>query len=154
MIDMTSPLITEFVKDHQQFSRLLYQVSKLLDEGKIEQARVRARELDALAGSHIAYEEQELYPRLEQLGVKSVTQAALLHEHADALKALKMLIHSEELDSQQLEEVKRGFRDALDHAEHCGSLISLMTQLDEQEQANSLSVLKKLRITGSTWTKP
>ena len=67
MLDTKTPLIAEFLKDHQQFSRLLYQISNLLQEGNVELARERAKDLDALAGPHIAYEEAELYPRLAEM---------------------------------------------------------------------------------------
>ena len=70
MLDIRTPLIAEFLKDHQQFSRLLYEISKLLKENDIEKARQRAQELDEMSGAHIAYEEAELGFRLTSRGWK------------------------------------------------------------------------------------
>ena len=153
MLDTKAPLIAEFLKDHQQFSRLLYQISKLLEEGDIETARQRAKDLDVLAGPHIAYEEAELYPRLAQMGEKSVTEEMLVGQHHDALDAVRGLMNESPLDEAAVESIKIGFQGALSHAEHCGSLISLMTRLDQQEQSVSLEKLKQLREEGKKWTE-
>ena len=153
MLDTKSPLISEFLKDHQQFSRLLYEISRLLSDGKVEDAKKRARELNEMAGPHIAYEETELYPRLALLGERSVTEEMLVDQHHEALDAVRILIDEQEIDESRLEEVKQGFAGALSHAEHCGSLISLMSRLNPEQQAESLLELKRLRDEGSKWTE-
>ena len=153
MLDTTAPLIAEFLKDHQQFSRLLYQISKLLEEGKIDLARERAKDLNVLAGPHIAYEEAELYPRLAKMGEKTVTKEMLIGQHHDALDAVRALMDEPPLDEAAVESIKTGFQGALSHAEHCGSLISLMTQLNQQEQSSSLEALKRFREEGKKWTE-
>ena len=153
MLDLKDPLIAEFVKDHQQFSRLLYEISKLLEEDKIEAARTRAKELDSIAGSHIAYEEAELYSRLSQLGEKSVSKESLVKEHHEVLDSLKILLFHPHPDETELRGVKSGFRAALAHAEHCGSLISLMSRLNEQQRSESLKTLYRLRAEHRKWTE-
>ncbi len=153
MLDTKTPLIAEFLKDHQQFSRLLYQISNLLQEGNVELARERAKDLDALAGPHIAYEEAELYPRLAEMGEISVTEEKLVGQHHDALDAVRALINAEAPDDKSLEAIQAGFQGALAHAEHCGSLISLLSRLDPQAQSASLEKLKKLRDEGTKWTE-
>lgn len=153
MLDTKTPLIAEFLKDHQQFSRLLYQISKLLQEGKIDLARERARDLDRIAGPHIAYEEAELYPRLSELGAKGVSEKMLVNQHHEALNAVRALIDAESPDKQSLEAIQTGFQGALAHAEHCGSLISLLNGLDENAQAASLETLKTFREGGKKWTE-
>ncbi len=153
MLNTEQPLIAEFLKDHQQFSRLLYEISKLLNENKIQQARQRAAELDTVAGPHIAYEEAELYSRLAKLGEKSVTEEMLVDEHHRMLDALRALLESSSPDQATIEEIKSGFQTALSHAEHCGSLISLMSRLDEKQQTESLKKLEQLRELGKKWTE-
>ena len=153
MLDLKAPLIAEFIKDHQQFSRLMYEISKLLDDGKIEQARARGEELDAVAGPHIAYEEAELYSRLIELGVESVTKQQLVEEHREVVDALRLLLEVPAPDESKLESIKQGFRSGLAHAEHCGSLISLMSRLDEQQRSESLKILIHLREQGGKWTE-
>lgn len=148
-----SQLIAEFLKDHQQFSRLLYQIQKLLESGEIEKAKQRARELDQLAGPHIQFEERELYPRLSVLGARNVTEEMLVHQHHDALDALQQLIDLQEEEPESISQIKSGFEGALRHAEHCGSLISLMTLLDDNEQTQALQTLLDLRVNGKRWTE-
>lgn len=153
MFDTKSKLITEFLKDHQQFSRLLFEIEKLLGNGEIEKARERAIELNQLAGPHIAYEEAELYPRLAALGETKVTEDHLVNEHHDSLDALRLLTEQDDVSSKQAEQARVGFQHALKHAEHCGSLISLMLALDESEQAESLVELERFRDEGKLWTE-
>ncbi len=152
MLDTGTPLIAEFLKDHQQFSRLIYEIAKLLDADKIAEARCRAEELDVVAGPHIAYEEAELYSRLVGLGETSITEEMLVDEHRSMLAALRLLLEEPDLVGETLESVKAGFKSALAHAEHCGSLISLMSRLSEVEQAASLVQLIQLRTQGKKWT--
>lgn len=131
----------------------MYEIAKLLDDQEIEQARVRAKELDAVAGPHIAYEESELYSRLGELGVKSVTKQQLVDEHREVLDALRMLLNNPAPDGKMVESIKAGFRSGLTHAEHCGSLMSLMGRLDEQQRSESLKRLIHLREHGRNWTE-
>lgn len=153
MLDTQQPLIAEFLKDHQHFSRLLYEIEKLLGKNRVAEARLRALDLDAMAGAHIAYEESELYPRLAGLGNKSSTENRLLDQHHEVLDALRMLINEPKPDEVTLAAIQRGFQTGLSHAEHCGSLISLMTQLDDETQMLSLKELQRLRNEGRKWTE-
>lgn len=152
MLDTKNPLIAEFLKDHQQFSRLIYEISNLLKANKIEKARERAKELDAVAGPHIAYEEAELYPRLAGLGEKATSEEMLVGQHHEAIDALRDLLNIPTPSEEQLKSIKAGFQDSLTHAEHCGSLISLLTQLEASEQTESLEVLRDFRKQGKNWT--
>ena len=152
MLDTKTPLIAEFLKDHQQFSRLLYEISNLLDANKIEQARGRAIELNTVAGPHIAYEEAELYPRLAALGEKSTSEEMLVDQHEDVLDSLRGLLENPTPTGELLESIKAGFRGGLTHAEHCGTLISFLTELEKDEQAESLKILLAYREDGKNWT--
>ncbi len=152
MLDTQNPLVVEFLHDHQQMSRLLYSITQLLKADKVEQAREQARELNELAGPHIAYEECELYPRLAQLGEKRVSKELLVGQHHEVVDALEQLLKGNSFDEQSLKEIIDGFQTGLNHAEHCGSLISLMCRLDEQQQQESLEKLLQLRNEGKKWT--
>lgn len=153
MLDTKTPLIAEFLKDHQQFSRLLYEISKLLSDHNLAKARLRGEELDVVAGPHIAYEEAELYPRLAALGEHRVTEQQLVDEHAHMCDALRTLLTDESPDDRALGSIRAGFEDALAHAEHCGTLISLMAGLDKQQQSESLARMLELRAAGQKWTE-
>ncbi len=153
MLDTKTPLIAEFLKDHQQFSRLLYEISKLVADQNLTQARQRGHELDTVAGPHIAYEEAELYPRLAAFGEKRVTEDRLKGEHRQMCEALRSLLNDETPDNESCQSIQSGFQTALSHAEHCGTLISLMSRLDEKEQADSLAKLLEFRREGQKWTE-
>lgn len=148
-----SPLIVEFLIDHQQFSRLLYQIRKLLADRDVEKAKDLAVKLDRLAGPHIAFEEMELYPRLAQLGEQHVTEELLIGQHHEALNALRELLQFEGDDMSSIRQMEAGFADALEHAEHCGSLISLMLHLSDNDKDEALAALKRLRKEGPPWTQ-
>jgi len=152
VLNTNSPLITEFLKDHQQFSRLLLEISKLLDQNNLEKARQRAKELNALAGPHIAFEEAELYSRLIEMGERSITEAELVDQHHSMRDALSELLENPAPDAATIASIKSGFRDALTHAEHCGTLISLVSRLDDEQQAKSLESLLRFRQQGTRWT--
>ena len=102
MLDTQSPLISEFLKDHQQFSRLMLEIKKLLDTNNIEQARTRAVELDELAGGHIAYEEAELYPRLAELTKQAVSEKLLVNQHHQVLDGIRLLVGKAELSADDI----------------------------------------------------
>jgi hypothetical protein len=153
LLNTNSPLIAEFLKDHQQFSRLLLEVSKLLDSNNLEKARQRAEELNKLAGPHIAFEEAELYSRLIAMGERSISKAELVDQHHEIRDALRQLLENHAPDADTVESIKSGFRDGVIHAEHCGTLISLVSRLDEDEQAKSLESLLRFRQQGTPWTE-
>ena len=67
--------------------------------------------------------------------------------------ALRLLLENPAPDDSELESIKQGFRSGLAHAEHCGSLISLMSRLDEQQRSESLKLLVHLREQGGKWTE-
>ena len=153
MLDTQTPLIAEFLKDHQQFSRLLYEISKLLEADELDKARQRAEELNVVAGPHIAYEESELYPRLPGFGERTVTPDQLTGEHHQVLHAVRQLVEKQEFTGEELRSIKAAFQAALRHAEHCGTLITLMARLDESAQRESLAKLIEFRDQGKKWTE-
>ena len=153
MLDTRVPLIAEFLKDHQQFMKLMFAVRNLLKDGRFDEARQLAVELDSIAGPHIAFEEQQLYMMLVELGETSVTSDELIGEHHVVLNALRQLLRSESEDKADLQSIIDGFDSGLRHAEHCGSMVSLLTQLDDHRQEECLAELVGLRDLGGNWTE-
>jgi hypothetical protein len=43
------------------------------------------------------------------------------------------------------------FKEGLEHAEHCGTLISQLASLDAAAQAKALGELQQLRASGLSW---
>ena len=131
----------------------MLEIKKLLDTNNIEQARTRAVELDELAGGHIAYEEAELYPRLAELTKQAVSEKLLVNQHHQVLDGIRLLVGKAELSADDIAKARSAFDVGIGHAEHCGSLISLMTTLDKDEQDASLAELLRLRKAGTKWSK-
>jgi hypothetical protein len=148
-----SAVVEAFLVDHKKFMRLLRDVSVALEEGDTELARQLARELDHVAGPHIAFEERVLYPALDVAIADRSFVRTLFQEHEQIVQALARLLDTQQLDARAVDELKSAFRAGLAHAEHCGTLISRLSALDEAEQREALDKLTRLRTSGLTWTK-
>lgn len=146
------PLVRAFLDDHQKMSKLMLHTLVSLEEGNIEAAIQSAKALDEVGGPHIAYEEAELYPRISGEKLISATTREMYDEHREAVTALKTLLDSPNPDEATKHEIMVGLRTGIHHAEHCGSLVSLLAALPEPEKNESLTKLLALRKQGQKWT--
>ncbi len=152
-----SPLVREFLTDHQLMSKLLTETVAHLEKKNDAAALASAIRLDKVAGPHIAYEESELYPRISGEKLMSDTTRAMYDEHREAALALKRLLDSSStngpLQEAQRQQIIAGLKTGITHAEHCGSLISLLDALPAPEQEESLANLLEYRERGRSWTE-
>ena len=146
------PLVREFLADHKKMSQLMLHTLVSLEEGNIEAAVQSAKKLDEVGGPHIAYEEAELYPRISGEKLISATTRAMYDEHREAVIAVKRLLDNPDPDEQARKEIMAGLRTGIHHAEHCGSLVSLLAALPRPEQEESLAKLLDYREQGRKWT--
>lgn len=146
------PLVREFLDDHRKMSQLMLHVVVSLEIGNLDEATAAAEKLDQIAGPHIAFEETELYPRISGEKLISDTTRQLCDEHREALMALKALLEDPQPDEEQLAKILGGLKTGVRHAEHCGSMVSLLAALPEPEQSDSLARLLELRREGKPWT--
>lgn len=146
------PLVREFLADHQQMSQLLLHTLVSLEEDDVVAAVASADALDRVAGPHIAYEESELYPRISGEKLISETTAVMYAEHREAVLAVKKLLDNPRPNETTKLEIIEGLRTGVRHAEHCGSLVSLLAALPEPEQEASLQKLFEFRKGGRPWT--
>ena len=146
------PLVREFLADHQKMSKLMLHTLVSLEEGNIDAAIVAAKALDEVGGAHIAYEEAELYPRISGEKMVSATTRSLYDEHRQAVTALKQLLDNPNPNESTKQEIIAGLRTGVHHAEHCGSLVSLLAALPTPEQDESLTKLLDFRKQGRKWT--
>jgi len=146
------PLVREFLADHQKMSKLLLHTLVSLEEGDIGAAIESAKSLNEVGGPHIAYEEAELYPRISGEKLITETTRKMYDEHREAVTALKKLLDNPKPDEATRKVIARGLRAAVHHAEHCGSLISLLAALPGPEQNESLTKLLAYRKQGRKWT--
>lgn len=140
----------EFAKDHQVLTRGLARVLDAVEEGDLDRARALADELDREAGPHIRFEEEVYYPRLRsRLGEDFVEQ--LYGEHDEGQEAIRSLLRSE--GPLQPDEVAHHLRTALEHALSCGTLLSHLEGLSDEEREKMVEQLRELREQSVRWTE-
>lgn len=155
MVERLSELGEAFVEDHQHLTRGLNNILKALHRSDLQKAAQMAGELDIVAGPHIQFEEEVLYAVVAKAeGEEFVNK--LYHEHQLGKDALKILVQSQEGKSnvaQQLTPLIENLEVALDHVLSCGTLLSHLTNLDEQTQEEMLKKLQECRNQKKRWTK-
>ena len=145
-----TPLVREYLEDHQRTAHLFYQVLVALDEGEWRRAQELVKELNRVVGPLIAYEELELYPRLST----SQNSQQLSDDHRQVAQVLQVVLEHESLEGEDEQLVMEGLRVGLDHAEQCGALVGSLAALTESEQVKSLEVLRDLKRRGQCWVEP
>ena len=146
------PLLREFLTDHEKMSQLMLHAVVSLEEGDLDAARQSAKALNKVAGPHIAYEESELYPRISGESLISTTTREMYDEHRAVATARKLLLENPIPDQSTLDRILEGPRAGIHHAEHCGSLVTLLAALPKPEQDESLKKLLAYREQGRMWT--
>lgn len=148
-------LTTAFLDDHQHLTRGFDQLHKMLQADRLEEASRLADELDRVAGPHIQFEEEELYPELARVRGNSYA-ARLYQEHQSGLhviQVLKDLPVGRSLDPETKEKLLAESSEALDHAISCGTLLSHLTTLPVDLQERIFDRLVELREEGRRWSE-
>lgn len=143
----------EFVVDHTQTTRALNDLKSALETDDLRLIKATAKDLDQIAGPHIAFEELWLYPMVaKSRGADFAEQ--LLGEHGQVHQALTEILSpdtvsiSDDQRSTWQNEVQTG----LDHVVTCGTLLSHLSELKDSEQQQMLARLKDLRNQNILWT--
>jgi hypothetical protein len=144
-----------FLEDHRHLTRGLSNILQALRDDHLEEAIRIAEDLDRVAGPHMEFEEEILYPEVgKSRGSDYVSR--LYREHQVALEAVKALISSknqERLEPQLKEQLLQSLTTGLDHAISCGTLLSHVTSLDQKRQDEMLTRLLDLRRIGHRWSE-
>lgn len=155
MVVRLSELGEAFVEDHQHLTRGLNDILEALHRSDLQGAAQMAGELDIIAGPHIQFEEEVLYPVVaKECGQEFVNK--LYHEHQMGKDALKILVQYQEGKTdfaQKLTPLIENLEIALDHVLSCGTLLSHVTNLDEQTQEEMLKKLQKCHSQKKCWTE-
>lgn len=147
-------LETEFLADHKKMTRGFRDLIKALEAHDIPAAKELALKLDLAAGPHIEFEEHVLYPTVEEDRGQEYGET-LRQEHQVARSALRFVLeHDDELlrpedRARVIQQLRVGF----EHAVSCGSLLSHLTVLDPESQAQMLNTLKEYRERKLRWTE-
>jgi hypothetical protein len=134
---------------------LLHSLVKALENDQLDSARQFSKQLDQMAGSHIEFEETELYP-LVALREGEAYVEQLLDEHRQAQGALKRLVAMKDGETPartEYQEITDNLRVGLKHAGSCGTLVSCLTTLPEDRQQTIVRRLQELRATGRRWSE-
>ena len=149
----TSPLERAFVEDHRRLTRGFARLLEALQQEDDERAVQIADELDRQAGPHIEFEEHVLYPHVaETRGEQFVGR--LYREHRTAFEAVRFLLERREhpqLTPEERAKLKEQVQTGLEHAISCGTLLSHLTVLDADRQAELLKQLEAYRRRGHRW---
>lgn len=152
---MSVTLKDAFVEDHRTLTRGLSRLVELVEEGDYPEASRVARALDSSAGPHIEFEEHSFYPEVRK-SRGSEYVANLYDEHRSGLEAVRTLSRLEPGVTpapEAREWLLFHLRRALDHAVSCGTLLSHVTSLADDEQERLLSELERFRSLGHKWTE-
>jgi|GEM_PF-6914845 len=152
---MTTELGQAFIDDHRLMMQSLNRLLEALEANDLSTAAKVAHELDHVAGPHIRFEEKYLYPIVKEARGRKYAKR-LYEEHRIAWKTLQSLFQWEKdnrLDGQTQQELVENTNLALDHATSCGTLLSHLTTLPDDDQTRLLEKLRHLREEGICWTE-
>jgi hypothetical protein len=152
---MATTLKDAFIEDHQTLTRGLSRLLELVRQGEFDEASRAARELDRAAGPHIEFEENAFYPEVRKTRGEAYVDN-LVDEHHSGLEAVRSLSKLEPGDVPEAAERDRLVLDlerVLDHAVSCGTLLSHVTSLPEDEQERFLAELERYRELAHKWTE-
>ena len=145
----------EFVADHRNTSRGLKSLKDALEAEDDAAVLEAAQRLDRVAGPHIAFEEQWLYPLVEKSRGEEFRHH-MTGEHDEVVETLSEILACDGLScvsSARKSEWQRDLQTGLDHVVTCGTLLSHLTALDEAERTEMLRRLQDLRDEGVLWTE-
>ena len=145
----------EFIADHRETTRAIQSLKVALAAGDDVLMQEAAERLDHIAGPHIAFEEQWLYPLVAKSRGEDFHHH-LTGEHDEVVKALSEIRASDALgnvSAARRAEWQRNLQTGLNHVVTCGTLLSHLSVLDEMERDEMLQRLQDLRARGELWTE-
>ena len=147
-----SSLKEEFTRDHRKLTRGYLAIARALEKNELEKAKALADELDQVAGPHIEFEEEFLYPHVaEKRG--DPFAARLYDEHSEILEAIRELRQCTEMSIENQKLLSDGMQVGLQHAATCGTLLSHLSVLPGPVQTQLLEEYLRLKKTGKRWTQ-
>lgn len=142
----------EFTHDHRKLTRGYLAIAKALKNYDLAKAKLLADEMDRVAGPHIEFEEDFLYPRVAQNRGEPYA-AKLYDEHREILDAIQELLQCQELTSEKQQQLSEGMQSGLKHAATCGTLLGHLNALPSPEQTRLLKEYFRLKESAKRWTQ-
>ena len=144
-----------FIDDHQVMIRGYRDMLHALEQRDLAAAARLSAKVDAIAGPHIEFEEQYLYPAVKELRGDAYV-SRLYDEHNEVLSviaALQTLAEDVVPSDDEISGWKESLKAGLDHAAACGSLLSHLQALPDQQQRDYLDAIGRLRRQGRRWSE-
>lgn len=147
-------LQVEFAKDHRLLIRGYRQLIDLLNHKDYDAAAAAAVELNQLAGAHIEFEEQHLYPAV---GASRGDQylSRLYHEHDEFVSVIREICQcgksvrpTQKNTTEWIAQLKSG----IDHASACGNLLADIRSQPDARLTQWIHELHRLRALQRPWT--
>lgn len=144
----------EFVSDHQNATHALKSLILAVSAGDAVLSRQQAKELDAVAGPHIAFEEACLYPLVAQSRGKKY-EAQLRSEHHEVVNAVAEIRNADwsTVSPEQKQQWLQHLQVGMDHIVTCGTLLSHLTGLDDDTHRKLLDKLQQFKNDKVLWTE-
>lgn len=143
-----------FREDHARLGRGFFELSARLRENDVTAACAVAEQIDVSAGAHIAFEEEDFYPRLASLiGPRQVDR--MLQEHRAGLDVVGTLVRHDPrgpLDEATRRRLVVETAAMSDHIAECGELFGTLGRVRETEQLALLERLLEWRRRRPRWT--
>ncbi len=143
-----------FVDDHRIMTRGYVDLLDAVQSRDFALASQIAAQIDELAGPHIEFEEQCLYPEVTKIRGDAYT-SRLYDEHHEILRALvelKSLAPESTPDDSRVARWAEQIQHGLDHAAACGSLLSHLQAQSNRQQEQYLESLERFRNQGHRWS--
>ncbi|ETX04545.1 hemerythrin domain-containing protein [Candidatus Entotheonella palauensis] len=129
-------LFTCFREDHKILGSGFHQLSACLRTGDTVEACALAQHLDAVAGSHIAFEETEFYPRLVPFFGRDAA-GRMRDEHRQGLSVIRTLVNrpvDEPLDRDTCDRLLEQSETMETHIADCAELFEAIGRIPAEEQ--------------------
>lgn len=149
-----STLQDAFARDHRKMTRGFHRLRQSLEGDDWSEVRRIAAEIDDQVGSHIEFEETVYYPRLQPI-IGPANTRRMFAEHATGLRLIKEILAADAgptNDHARWLLIERCNR-MLDHAQSCGTLVSHLASLPEEEQRELLEKLETIRDLHHRWSE-
>ena len=144
-----------FLDDHRTMTRGYRDLLTAIELRDFAAAAQLAANLDELAGPHIEFEEQCLYPEIESIRGEAYA-SRLYGEHAEILRVLlelQALTAETPPTDDDVASWTEGLRHGLEHAAACGSLLSHLQAQSPEQLERSWESLKGLRKQRHRWSE-
>jgi hypothetical protein len=134
----SSQLFEAFRRDHAVLGRGFWELSKSLRSADVKRAQAIARQLDQDAGAHVAFEEEDFYPRLKPLlGEEEVQRMYAEHRLGlDVLGGLLGLPEGADLAKDERLRLLEQSETMEQHIAECGELFGAMGRIPPDAQTD------------------